>query len=140
MKIFRWIRRTKKSEPIRGDKMNEPVLSEGSEKRTHFDNSNHPPEPPAPPAPQPVNIMLHKFLPITNEQMEGLLKAIPAGWTLTFFRHVLRPDLLEMTVSRSDHVHLKVKTTGNKLLENKKRDFMNLICSVIGELKAAKRK
>jgi hypothetical protein len=91
--------------------------------------------------PQPKFLSKKKpLLPISNAQMEGMLKAIPAGWTIAFRRPTLRPDVLEMTIRRPDGVAFVAKSTGAMLLDKPEGDFMSSISQFISNLMMAKKK
>jgi hypothetical protein len=71
---------------------------------------------------------------LENSKVEALLKAIPAGWNLSFTRPMLRPDVIEMKIGRPDGVAMAVKTTGALLLDKPNGDFLSSIRTMAGEL------
>ncbi len=78
-------------------------------------------------------------IPITNRQMESMLKVIPAGWTVSFKRELLRPDKLEMILTRADGMGITLKTTGAMLLAEPDVDFLPMVTMGCQKLMAAKR-
>lgn len=75
------------------------------------------------------------IVPVTNQQIESMLKAIPAGWLIIFSRQLLRPDMLEMAIMRADHKRIGVTISGAKLLEHPNNNFMETILDGVHKLK-----
>jgi hypothetical protein len=73
-------------------------------------------------------------VPITNKQMESMLKVIPAGWSISFSRELLRPDKMAVAVKRSDQVQIELSMTGAMMLENPDNDFLPLITMACAKL------
>lgn len=78
-------------------------------------------------------------VPIPHKQIESFLKAIPPGWTITFNRTVLRPDILQMALIRPDRLQYQLRTTGAMLLENPDKDFLEAIATAVNVLSKAKK-
>jgi predicted transcriptional regulator len=74
---------------------------------------------------------------ITNKQIEELLRTIPANWTISFYRPLLRPDIIEINIARPDGIRSNMKTTGAMLLERGSQDFLLVITAGVEYLKAA---
>ena len=81
-----------------------------------------------------------KIQHITHAQMECFQRNIPPGWSISFFRPTLRPDILEMTITRKDKVGFKLSTTGGMLLDNPDKDFLDAIGAGVQRLLNANKK